>query len=141
VHKVTIDSPPSVMEPGEQVQLHATVTADPGLPSTVHWSSSALNVVTVSATGNAVAVANGEAVLTATSDADGTQRASATIRVEVFHAATQLSWSFLGPFPPRRRSSARLSISRRYRWHPITGGLGASARWDSAAVSRHLRRS
>ncbi len=69
------------LNPGTQTMLTATVLANPGIPTGVSWTSSALGVATVDASGVARAFAVGQSVLTATSRADTSQRDTVTLHV------------------------------------------------------------
>lgn len=81
---------------GNSSTLVATVLADPGVSTSVTWSSSAPNVATVS-NGVVTAVANGVAVITATSVADPTKSATATVAVGSRLASSWSSSGLAGP--------------------------------------------
>lgn len=75
-------TPTSVqLDAGDTQQLTATVQADPGVNTGVAWSTSNPNVATVSSTGLVTAVGFGTATVTATSLADASRRATASIVV------------------------------------------------------------
>ena len=65
----------------ETQQLVATVAGDSGVVTSVTWQSANSSVATVNASGLVTAVAGGQIVVTATSTADTTRKASASITV------------------------------------------------------------
>ncbi len=72
------------LEPGGSEALTATVTPDNATNKNVTWSSSAEGVATVDASGNVTAVAEGTAIITATTE-DGAKTATCTVTVEHAH--------------------------------------------------------
>lgn len=64
-----------------QRQLAATMSADPGVPLTVTWSSSNASVATVDASGLVTGVSDGTATITATSTFNPARVATSTIKV------------------------------------------------------------
>lgn len=78
---LTVTPPSATLAPGSTVTLTAVVTGDPGVATTVTWSSSNPAVATVSEAGLVSAVAAGTASVTARAAADPTRSASAAITV------------------------------------------------------------
>lgn len=78
---VTLDSG-TLTKKGETVQLTATVTPDNAANKKVIWTSSNSKVATVDENGLVTAVANGTAIITATTE-DGGKIATAKIRVNI----------------------------------------------------------
>ena len=81
VVSVSIDQGDQEIAAGGSVALTATVTTTAGANTDVTWSISDLGVATVSDDGVVTGVAEGEAVVTATSDFDDQQSANVTITV------------------------------------------------------------
>ena len=81
VTKVDVSPTTVTIKVGEQRQISATVTADPGVATSVTWSSSNSAIVSVSQTGTITGLSRGTATVTATSTADPTKKASVTVTV------------------------------------------------------------
>jgi len=93
---VTIAPRPVSLTSGQSQQLQATVTADPGVITSVNWSSSASNVVTINSTGFISALTPGSALISAISVADPTKRDTMTVTVASNQLATSWSSTRLG---------------------------------------------
>ncbi len=78
---VTITQGDFALNAAQTMQLTAQVTADPGLATTVTWSSTNASVATVSSTGLVTGVANGSAQIVATSRADPSKTARVNVSV------------------------------------------------------------
>ncbi len=76
---------------GGSTTLSASVSADPGVSTQVSWSSSAVNVATVSSGGMVTALAAGSTIITAASVADNSRRDTLTVTVAPTRLAT--SWA------------------------------------------------
>ncbi len=93
---VSIAPRPVTISPNQTQQLSATVLGDPGLSTSVTWSSSSPTVATISGTGLVTAVASGSALITAISSADPTKQDTLTVTVSTTQLATSWSTSRLG---------------------------------------------
>jgi uncharacterized protein YjdB len=82
VQSVAITTPPAALIAGTTAQLNATVQVVGGASTAVTWGTSNAGAATVSPTGLVTAVAAGNATITATSVADPTKQASASIRID-----------------------------------------------------------
>lgn len=69
------------VNPTTSLALTATVTADPGVSTTLSWSSSTPSVATVNAAGVVTGVASGSTLITASSVADASKWDTVTVRV------------------------------------------------------------
>ncbi|WP_396220863.1 beta strand repeat-containing protein [Gemmatimonas sp.] len=83
------------LNPGTSTTFAAVVSADPGVPTGVTWSSSTGTVATINAQGVVSAISLGSTVITATSVADATKRDTVTVNV-VPRLATAWSATRLG---------------------------------------------
>ena len=83
------------LNPGTSATFAAAVSADPGVPTGVTWSSSVGTVATISAQGVVNAISLGSTLITATSQADATKRDTVTVSV-VPRLATAWSATRLG---------------------------------------------
>lgn len=82
VTKITLDKTELSLEAGDKATLTATVEPNDATIKSVVWSSSNLEVATVNAvTGEIVAIADGKAVITATSSSNKEVSASCTVTV------------------------------------------------------------
>ncbi len=82
VESVSVDQDKIVLEKGESAKLNATVLPADATNQNVIWSSSNEQVAKVSANGEVTAVANGDAVITATTE-DGGKTATCDVKVIV----------------------------------------------------------
>ena len=83
------------LNPGTSTTFAAVVSADPGVPTGVTWSSSTGTVATINAQGVVSAISLGSTLITATSVADATKRDTVTVNV-VPRLATAWSATRLG---------------------------------------------
>jgi len=82
VHGVTVTPTAATMNVGDKLTFVASVNADAGVADkTVAWTSSNTAVATIDATGVVTAKAAGTSSIIATSNADKTQAAAATVTV------------------------------------------------------------
>lgn len=91
VLSVAITNPPAALIAGTTAQLTAAVHVAGGASPAVTWASSNNAIATVTPTGLVSAVAAGNASITATSVADQTKQASATIRVDATAIVTSVT--------------------------------------------------
>jgi uncharacterized protein YjdB len=82
VLSVTLTSPPAALIAGTTAQLNAVVNVTGGAVTDLTWTTSNSAAATVSPSGLVTAVAAGSAIITATSVADPTKSAAATIRID-----------------------------------------------------------
>ena len=93
VKSVTLDQTAVTLdEKGATTQLKATAVVEPDVDSTILWTTSDLQVATVSATGVVTAVGNGTATITA--HVSGSTTPAATCAVTVAIAPTEFRESF-----------------------------------------------
>jgi hypothetical protein len=78
---VTVTPSSATIKPGHMLQFTASVSASPGLDTTVTWQSTNTAAVTVDSTGLATAVTVGSAIIVAISKADKTQEGAAQVTV------------------------------------------------------------
>ena len=83
------------LNPGTSTTFTAVVSADPGVPTGVTWTSSTGTVATINAQGVVSAISLGSTLITATSVADATKRDTVTVNV-VPRLATAWSATRLG---------------------------------------------
>ncbi len=81
VHSVTVTPGSVALNVGQSVALAATVAGDPGVATTVTWSSSDATIASVDANGKVTAVAPGSAVVHATSTVNSAATGSASVTV------------------------------------------------------------
>ena len=82
VLSVTLTSPPAALIAGTTAQLDAVVSVSGGASPDLTWTTSNAAAATVNPSGLVTAVAAGTAIITATSVADPTKSAAATIRID-----------------------------------------------------------
>ena len=133
---VTLAPRPIALTINQSQQLIATVLADPGVVTTVTWSSTAAGTVSVSSTGLVTGIAAGTSLIAATSIADPTKRDTVTVTVGSAQMVT--SWT-----------ASRLN-GEMYEDVLSTVGFGASSafsvnllgnvfRWDGASWTLSAR--
>ena len=131
------------LNPGTSATLTAVVSADPGVPTGVTWSSSAGTVATINAQGVVSALSVGSTVITATSVADGTKRDTVTLsvvpRLAAAWSATRLGGVLRDDLPSIFAASATnvFAIDLQgdlYRWNGATWALSLSGSADYVAL-------
>jgi uncharacterized protein YjdB len=78
---VTLDKTTATLEAGQSLTLKATVAPDGATNKKVSWASDKTNIASVDQNGNVTAVAEGEAVITVTTE-DGAKTATCAVTVE-----------------------------------------------------------
>jgi len=81
VATITLDKSEAELEPGQKLQLSATVAPADAADPTVEWKSSNPDVATVSFKGEVTGVAKGEAIITAYAIDGGDARATCKVKV------------------------------------------------------------
>ena len=145
---ITLSAPALTLTAGNSATLVATVTADPGVSTAVTWVSSAPNFATVN-NGVVTGVANGVAIVTATSVADATKSVSINVNVGARLAnswtATGLSGPLIENIVSTYTANANnvFAVNSRgdvYRYdgrHLESFGAGIDVRHDIARSTRH----
>jgi uncharacterized protein YjdB len=110
---------------GEALELTATVHAVAGASTAVSWSSSEEGVATVD-DGTLVAVGEGEAVITATSEFDTTKTANTTVTVTA--ASTVISVSIGGPTAYTLEVEETVQLTATV---TVTGDASQTVTWNS----------
>lgn len=123
------------VNPGTSTTLTATVVADPGVNTTLDWSSSAPQVATVSSTGAVTGVSVGTTLITAQLRADATRRDTVTVRVVPRLASTWTATRLNGALyedvvsvvaPDANTAFAVNSAGNVYRWNGTAWALSAA---------------
>lgn len=108
----------------QTAQLAATVTADPGVSQAVTWTSSDATLATVSNAGAVAGLAQGRVTITATSVADPTKQATATVDVKGQVHAVAIS-----PSPAGVRTNSTLQLVANVNADP---GVSRAVSWTTA---------
>ena len=123
------------VNPGSGTALTSVVVADPGVNTTVDWTSSAPQVATVSASGAVTGLTVGTTLITAALRADPARRDTVTVRVVPRLAATWTASRLTGALfedvvsivaPDANTSFAVNSVGNVYRWNGTAWALSAA---------------